>query len=323
MERDEIEILKGKRYSLEDIAKALGRVKSGIWYELQKAVKGRRYRAEDAERKTYLRRRSGRKEGKKIAHDRELRSFVEEHLMDDQSPDAIAGRLKQVERKLKTASARAIRRYIGSVYGRNIESHRKKVFKKRRKRHGSRERLEGKRMIDKRPSKINKRWGLGHMEGDFIVSGRSGKGLLLVLIDRNCRKALFERILPVSVKDVERALVRMKSRFPEMQTITFDNDLLFLEHKRLEKVLRVRIYFCHPRAPWEKPSVENVNRWIRRYVPKSSDISRYTRPFFAKLEEKANRRFMECLGFRTPEEAYERARKRKSARRGVGSRRSN
>lgn len=149
------------------------------------------------------------------------------------------------------------------------------------------------------------------MEGDFIVSGKSGKGIVLALVDRRVRKSLVEKILPVSARNVERALNRMKKRFPEIQTITFDNDILFLEHKHLEKKLGVKIYFCHPRSPWEKPSIENVNRWLRRYVPKSSDISRYSRPFFAKLEDTANRRFMDVLGFYTPEEKYQQALQRK------------
>ena len=149
------------------------------------------------------------------------------------------------------------------------------------------------------------------MEGDFIVSGKSGKGILLTLTDRRVRKSLLERILPVSVRNVERALLQMKKRFPEIKTITFDNDILFLEHKRLEQKLRVKIYFCHPRSPWEKPSIENLNRWVRRFVPKSSDISRYSKLFFRKLEAKANRRFMEVLGFYTPEEKYIQALKHK------------
>ena len=166
-------------------------------------------------------------------------------------------------------------------------------------------------MISKRPKRINDRKGLGHMEGDFIVSGRSGKGIVLTLTDRKVRRSLLERILPVSVANVERALVRMKKRYPPMQSITFDNDLLLLEHKRLEKKLGVTIYFCHPRSPWEKPSIEHLNKVLRRYIPKSSDISRYSKLFIKKLEAKVNRRFMECLEFLTPDEAYARALKRK------------
>jgi IS30 family transposase len=248
-----------------------------------------------------------RKAGKKIALDPSLRTFVELQLMDDQSPDAVAGRLRRIERAIAYVSPAAIKRYIKSVYGRRIESHRAKIFKRARCRKVPKAQLDGKRMISKRPKRINERKGIGHMEGDFIVSGKSGKGLGLVLIDRNLRKVVLERILPVSVRNVERALLRMKKRFPEIATITFDNDILFLEHKRLEKKLNVKIYFCHPRSPWEKPSVENVNRWLRRYIPKSSDISRYSRYTFEQLEAKANRRFMDVLGFHTPDELYAKA----------------
>lgn len=169
-------------------------------------------------------------------------------------------------------------------------------------------------MIDRRPLKIGKRWGLGHMEGDFILSGRSGSGMVLALRDRKTRKGLLEKILPVSVRTVDRALGRMKHRYPEVQTITFDNDILFLEHKKLEKKYGVTIYFCFPHSPWQKPSIENLNKILRRYIPKSSDISKYSRPFIRKLEEKMNRKFMDCLGSFTPDEAYEREKKQKQRR---------
>lgn len=306
--------MRERGYSINDIAQALHRLKSTIGYEVLKRVSGKPYHAGYAKQISYVRMRKNRAVGKRIALDPTLRAFVEQHLMDDQSPDAIAGRLAQVVSDAARISARAIRRYIGSVYGRKIEAHRAKVFRKRWRRRVHKAILAGKRMISKRPKRINARKGLGHMEGDFIVSGRSGSGLVLVLIDRRIRKVLFERILPVSVRNVERALLRMQRRFPEIKTITFDNDILFLEHRRLEKKLGIRIYFCHPRSPWEKPSVENVNRWLRRYIPKSSDISKCTKHFIATLETKANRRFLECLNFNTPDEVYARAQKHKSRR---------
>ena len=310
-ERSEIQILRDRGYSLQDIADVLKRPKSSVGYEYQKRRKGRKYDAVYAKHLSYVRARKGRKEGKKIALNQALRDFVETHLLDDQSPEALAGRLARVVKDIETTSARAIRRYIGSVYGRRVEAHRAKMSKKRRRGRVPKTVLQGKRMISKRPKKINDRKGLGHMEGDFIVSGKSGAGMLLVLVCRRTRKGLMERILPVSVRNVERALLRMKKRFPEMKTITFDNDILLLEHQRLERILGVKIYFCHPHAPWEKGGVENLNRWIRRFVPKGSDISRYSKLFFQKLEAKANRRFMEVLGFYTPEEKYLQALKRK------------
>lgn len=249
--------------------------------------------------------------GKKIALNKELRSFVEKHLLDDQSPEEISKRLKRVEKNLPYTSASGIRRYIKSPYGRRIEWHREKIFKKKRRRVAARKRIEGKRMISERPSKIAKRWGLGHMEGDFIVSGRSGKGMVFALRDRKIRKNLLEKILPVSVRAVDQALGLMKKRYPEMQTATFDNDILFFEHKKLEKKYGIKIYFCNPHSPWQKPSIENLNKTLRRYIPKSSDISKCPCAFIKNLEAKLNRKFMDCLGSLTPDEAYERERKQK------------
>jgi len=134
--------------------------------------------------------RAKRKEGKKIASNPDLRAFVELHLLDDQEPEEISRRLRNIEKSLPYISGSAIRRYIVSPYGRRIEAHRRKTFGKRRKHRGNRTRLKDKRMIDKRPLKIERRWGLGHFEGDFIVSGKSGKGMVLGLRDRKVRKNL-------------------------------------------------------------------------------------------------------------------------------------
>ena len=160
-------------------------------------------------------------------------------------------------------------------------------------------------MIDQRPSKINKRWGLGHMEGDFIVSGRSGHGMVLGLRDRKIRYNLLERILPVSIANIQAALLRIKERYPELQTITFDNDILLLEHKKLEKLLNIKIYFCHVHSPWEKGGIENLNKKLRRYISKSSDISKYSIKFIKDLELKINNHYMDCLNSLTPVEVYE------------------
>jgi IS30 family transposase len=312
--RREIQSLRKKKYSLADIGEMFHRPKSAIWYELQKKRKRKRYDAEYAKHITYLRAREGREIGKKIVMNSGLKAFVEKHLMDDQSPEEISKRLKRIEKRLPYVSGSAIRRYLETGYAVKIANRRKKIFKKKRRNTAHRKRIEGKRMISKRPSKIANKWGLGHMEGDFIVSGKSGKGMIFGLRDRKTRKCLLEKILPVSVRAVDRALGRMKRRYPEMQTVTFDNDILFFEHKRLEKKYGVRIYFCFPHSPWQKPTIENLNKFLRHYIPKGSDISKYSRIFIRKLEAKLNRKFMDCLGSLTPDEAYEKEKKQKQRR---------
>lgn len=307
--------MRDRRYSIGEIAKSFHRQKSVVWYELEKKRKHTKYDSEYAKHLTYVRMRSSRTVGKKIAMQNDLRAFVEKQLMDDQAPEEIAKRIKRIEKQLPYVSGSAIRRYITSVYGRRIEWHRSKVFKKRRRRVAARKRIENKHMISERPRRIELRQGLGHMEGDFIVSGKSGKGVVFALRDRNVRMNLLEKILPVSVRAVDRALGRMKQRYPEMQTLTFDNDILFLEHKKLEKKYQVKIYFCFPHSPWQKPSIENLNKILRRYIPKGSDISKYSRRFVKNLEAKLNRRFMDCLGSLTPLEAYAKQKQRLTAHR--------
>jgi IS30 family transposase len=81
-----------------------------------------------------------------------------------------------------------------------------------------------------------------------------------------------------------------------MKTITTDNDILFQKHEELEKILSVDIYFCHPYHSWEKGSIENANKCIRKYIPKGSNISKYSKKYIHFVEEKLNKRFMKLAG---------------------------
>ena len=140
------------------------------------------------------------------------------------------------------------------------------------------------------------------MEGDFIVSGRGGKGILLVAVDRKLRVVFLELIHQVTIDEVHEAFARIKKRFPEMRTLTIDNDLLFQMHKTLEKLLDVKIYFCHPYHSWEKGSVENRNKIIRKCIPKGSDLSPYGKDEIKVVERYLNDRYLKCLRYATPRE---------------------
>lgn len=220
---------------------------------------------------------------------------------------------KKIDKHLPYVSKDSIYRYIKSGYGTSIEFHRSKIKSGRRTKRKKLIKLKDRTFIDKRPNIINTRKRIGDAEADFIVSGRDGKGILLVVVCRKARAAFIERILKTTIKNVHKAFQLIKERFPEMKTITTDNDILLQKHKELEKLLKVKIYFCNPYHSWEKGTVENTNRIIRRYIPKASDISKYSKAFIKDLEDKLNRRIMECLDFQTPSEVLEKHRKRKKA----------
>ena len=232
-------------------------------------------------------------------------------MYDDQSPEHIAQRIRRYRKDLPYVSGVTIRTYIRSVYGRRVEAHRNKIYPKKRGKKKGIFRIKDRRMIDKRPKYINERKRIGDAEGDFIASGKTGAGLLFVCTDRKARTPFLEKIWPVSILAVERAITRIKRRFPELKTLTFDNDLLFIHHKRLEQKFKVKIYFCHRYSAWEKGGVENRNKIIRTYIPKGSDISQYSRPYIRRLEEKLQRRIMKCLNYKMPNEALANHRKRK------------
>jgi IS30 family transposase len=91
------------------------------------------------------------------------------------------------------------------------------------------------------------------------VSGKAGSGYALTAADRKLRVGFIRKILPVTVGNVLRALLEIKKAFPELKSITTDNDILWHYHKQLEAVLGVPFYFCDPYASWQKGSVENYN----------------------------------------------------------------
>ena len=52
-------------------------------------------------------------------------------------------------------------------------------------------------------------------------------------------------------------------------------------------------------------AVENRNKAIRRYVKKRTDLSTISKETFNFVEEKLRNKFMKCLNFKTPKEAFE------------------
>ena len=267
-----------------------------------------------ADHKAYVRRQEAKYQAMKIVKRPDLRTFVEKHLYDDQSPEAIAGRIRRHENRLPMISKESIYRYIASPYGRWIEYHRSKKKARRKNRRPKVTKLQDRVFIDKRPVSINKRMRVGHAEADFIVSGKDGKGILLVVADRKVRAAFLEQILTVTIEHVHQAFERIEKRYPEIKSFTTDNDILLQHHRKLAQLLGVKIYFCHPYHSWEKGSVENANGVIRHTIPKGSDISRYSKKFIRSLEDKLNRRIMECLDYATPAETLEIAQKQKKLR---------
>ena len=122
---------------------------------------------------------------------------------------------------------------------------------------------------------------------------------------------ILEKITEITVNNVHLAFGRIKKRFPELKSATLDNDILFQKHEELAEILDIKIFFCDPYSSWQKGTVENVNWHIRKYIPKGSDISKYSKKRIREIEDKLNNRMLECLKFMSPKEKLERYRKNK------------
>lgn len=311
-----------KKRSLHFIASKLGRSVSAVSDEIkQNSTKGI-YNAKKAEAKARLRRQNSKLQCLKVAMDPKLKNFVTENVLDDQSPEGISGRLKEVRTDLQYASIKAIYKFVWSPHGRQIEKHlySKAVHKKGGPKRDTPVSIDGRTMIDERPKKVDSRVEFGHYEGDFIESGKDGTGSLLVLVERKTRYPFLQYLEDRTTKNVNRVVKEMLGSNP-IESLTIDNDISFKKHKELSKIIEAEIYFCHPQSPHEKGTVENRNKAIRRYVKKRCDISKISKETFAFVEEKLRNKYMKCLNFKTPKEAFEKElakiKSKKTAERGM------
>ena len=103
------------------IAKTLQRGKGTISEEIRENKVNEIYDAKKAHHKAYVKRKYSKYQGMKIVGSKETRDYVEKHLKDDQSPETISGRMKEVDTHIPYAGKRAIYKYIYSVYGRQLE----------------------------------------------------------------------------------------------------------------------------------------------------------------------------------------------------------
>lgn len=273
------------------------------------------YTALKAHHKAYIRRKYAKYQGMKIVGNKELRDFVDTHLLEFQTAESIAKRLRKGYDGLPYVSRSAIEKYVGSPYGRelefNIHQHRKELRRYHAKRRPKPpDWPDGRLSIDERPDDIVQREHVGDVEADFVVSGHGGKGRILTIVDRKSRVGFSRKIYPVTVENIALAFLDVQRVFPELNSISTDNDILFVGHIELSQRLQgIPIFFCHPYHSWEKGTVENYNRKLREYIPKRSDISKYTNGFIQFAEDRLNNRFMNVIESYTPYEflAKERA----------------
>jgi len=262
-ERLELEILLNKGYSQRRIAKVLNISPATISRELRRKTPSS-YIVQKAQHKAYLKRKYSKYQGMKIREDMKLENYITKYLKQGWSPEQISGRLAQ-ECLIPMVSHTTIYSWLRSIHGRQLEAELELIKRKRKK--SSKKKvvqLEGRIFIDERPKSINTREYYGDWEGDFIVSGKGSRTALLVLHERKSRYIIVRKVKHKTTQEVEDTLIKMIKPLTNFKSLTLDNDISFIHHKKISQDLGVPLFFCHPYASWEKGGVENSNLYLRR-----------------------------------------------------------
>lgn len=289
--------------SLRRIGRELDRSPATISRELRRNRLTTRlpYRPGTAERMAVARKRKRPKLGRLS----QLRARVLDDLAMGQSPEQIAGRLR-LERAEHTISHEAIYAFVFSPEGRRLRLHRDLASRKaRRGRRARRARAEpmipNRTPIHQRPIKAHLRAQPGHWEGD-LMHFRAQRAALLTCVERRSRVLIAARLPDKRPDGVANTIGIMLGALPARarRTITLDNGGEFSGHERFP----LHAYFCDPRSPWQRGTVEHTNGVIRRSLPRHSRLAGYTDADLDAMVLRLNTTPRKCLGFRTPLEAF-------------------
>ncbi|MDK2899124.1 MAG: transposase, family [Patescibacteria group bacterium] len=302
-ERSEIAILLRRGCSKREIAQALGRSPNTISYEVKHNSVSGFYNPRKAKDKARVSRRSRRYQWHKIEYHPELRDFIIEKLKDDDwSPDSISGYLKHEQFILPYVSTPQIYAWLyssrGQPYCQYLFS---KQYRPKPRKENKTERvmIPNRVGIEDRPAIVATRERPGDWEADTIVSGKKthSKAALAVAQERQTRLLGVQLIPNLKPATFSTATITMlESKLTH--TLSLDNGIENKQHEDITSATGATIYFCDPYSSYQKGGIENGNKMVRRYIPKSCDIGTFTQEQIDIFVTKINKKPRRCLGYK-------------------------
>ena len=329
-ERLRIEVMLKEKKSTIEISKAIGCSQRTIQRERRRGqvqflnTHLEQYHLYDADyaQNDYIKKHECKGSSLKIGNDHKLCAFIEEQIKAKVSPDVIASYIRKEPSKNRiTLCTKTIYNYLNKniflevsyrdlIYGRYNKKQKASVNRP------SYKNLKG-RSIEERDEEVNERKELGHWEMDLIL-GRKGasKAVLLTMTERKSRREIIRKLPDKSQASVIEALDVMERKMGRKEfqkvfkSITVDNGTEFLNSSEMErsclsiKKARTIVYYAHPYSAYERGSNENLNRMIRRFIPKGSDIAAYSKKEIQRIENWLNNYPRKILNYYSPIEIY-------------------
>lgn len=292
-ERHTLETLLKMKISVSDIAKQLNRHRSTIYKEINKGMcqqmdydlKVHNVYLYDVAQRKYeeLSHHKGRK--RKLNPDDPFLQEVSYWILKKKySPEAALYKIQD-----KKLCVKSVYNYVHAGFMKDVNVMSLPYARPKKKKIEDVEKRQFKRgrSIEERPELIKQRNEYGHWEMDTVYSSKDDLTCLLVLSERMTREELVFRIKDRTTSSVIRALDRYERQIGspafrnKFRTITCDNGMEFADWHSIERSCRTKgnrtvTYFCHPYCSSERATNENINRMIRRWIPKGDDIGLYS-----------------------------------------------
>jgi len=311
-EREEISRGLAAGDSLRRIADGLGRQPSTISREVARHGGRCHYRAAVADKRAW--RNARRPKVCKLARAPELRGMVAGKLAEDWSPEQISGWLAQTypdDQALQVSTETIYRCLFIQTRGvlkkeltRHLRTHRVIRRGKTATRKGTGGNIVDAVSIRQRPAEAEDRAVPGHWEGDLLLGKVNSR--IITLVERQTRYLMLIKIDRKTTSDVVDALARHVQTLPRQlrSSLTWDRGSELADHRRFSVATDVAVYFCDPASPWQRGTNENTNGLLRQYLPKGTDMRRYTQADLDAIALRLNTRPRKVLGFQTPADRF-------------------
>ena len=154
--------------------------------------------------------------------------------------------------------------------------------------------------IEQRPESATLRLETGHYEFDSVVSSkRSGSNYALAVItERNTRLVRAKLVPNLRPRNYAQTIANLSDDL-RILSFTTDNGIENKHHSEITKKTGATVFFTDPYSSWQKGSVENANKMLRRYFPKGTDFSTVSQTDVDEALTRINNKPRKILGYKS------------------------